>query len=96
MTVMTGPWANHPQEYKDFNDYLDHKSEDLKKYVNNYLKQHRPEHKPFTLDADDRQFITDYVNTHGKLSYTINSDGSYDSVRLSNLLVDAVANKYGL
>lgn len=96
MTVMTGPWANHPQKYKDFDDYLDRKSEDLKKYVNSYIKQHRSDCKPFTLDADDRQFIADYVNTHGKPSYTINPDGSYDSIRLSNLLVDAVADKYGL
>lgn len=96
MIVMTRAWANCPQEYKDFDDYLDQESAGLKKYVNDYLKQYRLEHESFTLDAEDRQFITDYVKINGKPSYTVNPDGSYDSVRLSNLLINAVAAKYNL
>lgn len=95
ITVMTGAFGDKPVEYKDLQDYLSQYGEaDLVPYVNSYISEHRPELPKFELTDEFKKYCEQYIKENAERKYVINSDGSYDYIRLNNLIIDAVADFY--
>lgn len=94
--VKTGAWNDIPVEYVDCQDYLARNGESLERYVNDYLADHRPDLPRFAIDDGFRKYFERYVRDHAAEQWVLNKDGSYDSHRLSNLSVEAVANYLGI
>lgn len=95
ITVMTGAFSDKPTEYKGLQDYLSQYGEaDLVPYVNNYISEHRPELSKFELTDEFRKYCEQYIKENAERKYALISDGAYDSVRLNNLIIDAVADFY--
>ena len=91
------PWAKHgfQRTYTDCQEYLaEYGKEHLVSYVNNYLDEHRPELPKFELTDEFKKYCKQYIKDYAERKYVINSDGSYNYIRLNNLIIDAVADFY--
>mgnify|MGYP006967116794 CR=1 FL=1 len=91
------PWAKHgfQRTYADCQEYLaEYGKEHLVSYINKYLDEHRPELPKFELTDEFKKYCEQYIKKNAERKYVINSDGSYDYIRLNNLIIDAVADFY--
>ena len=91
------PWAKHgfQRAYVDCQEYLaEYGKEHLVSYINSYLDEHCPELSKFELTDKFKKYCEQYIKENAERKYVINSDGSYDYIRLNNLIIDAVADFY--
>lgn len=91
------PWTKHgfQRTYTDCQEYLaEYGKEHLVSYINKYLDEHRPKLPKFELTDEFKKYCEQYIKENAERKYVINSDGSYDYIRLNNLIIDAVADFY--
>lgn len=96
-TVSHDYWANHgfQRTYTDCQEYLtEYGKEHLVSYINKYLDEHRPELPKFELTDEFKKYCEQYIKENAERKYVINSDRSYDYIRLNNLIIDAAADFY--